>query len=78
MWIHNYGQLAINNTTKQVLPVLAKDVNGLNIENGINIEARQYTASIVRSDDTVWTVGYNEYGAAAMVQQLQIKHIHKY
>ncbi len=61
---NNYGQLAINSTTKQVLPVLAKDVDGLNIENAIDIEARQYTASIVRKDRTVWTVGYNEYGAA--------------
>ena len=61
---NKYGQLATGNTTRTLIPVQAKDKNGEIITNAKDIYARDYIVSMVRKDGSVWTVGYNPYGAA--------------
>ena len=61
---NNYGQLAQGNTTRRLLPILAKDTTGEVITNAVDINARGYAVSITRADGSAYTVGYNEYGNA--------------
>ena len=61
---NNYGQLAQGNTTRKLLPVLAKDITGETITNAVDINARASVVSILRADGTAWTAGYNGYGSA--------------
>ena len=61
---NGYGQLAQGDTTRRLIPVVAKDATGNIIEDATDINARQYVTSIIREDGSTWTSGYNEYGNA--------------
>ena len=70
MGYNNYGQLGKNTKTgsytkENYLPTLVKDVTLSEIKDAKDIFATYATSGIIRKDGTVWTAGYNTYGAAA-------------
>ncbi len=61
---NNYGQLSDGTTVQKTIPVQAKDASGNVITDVAYISARSNTVGIVKKDGSVFTAGYNEYGAA--------------
>lgn len=60
---NNYGQLGINNTTRQTLPVKVKSPDGSGIlSNIVKVQTGNTGSLAMAADGTIYSWGYNNYG----------------
>jgi len=63
-WGYNVnGQLGDNTADNKLTPVQTTDIGGVGFLTGVsNIEAGRHNSLALKSDGTVWSWGYNEFG----------------
>ena len=59
---NGYGQFGVGDSSNRSLPIQMKDTDGSVLYGVKEISAGAYTTTLIKEDNSVWSVGYNGHG----------------